>query len=108
MLNGELDKGGKFPSINFFFYGGQKAPPTKLSSNSEAAITNADIHVCLLLKIKALLLLNPYIAFLCHGTILPLKRQTKITADDNLIFYFYLSKKIRLDSLETSSLIFWS
>ena len=27
----------------------------------------------------------------------PLKRQTKIEADDILIFYFYLSKKIRLD-----------
>ena len=40
----------------------------------------------------------------------PLKRQTKIAADDILIFYFYLSKKIRLDfsedSLEASSLIF--
>ena len=43
----------------------------------------------------------------------PIKRQTKIAADDILIFYFYLSKKIRLDvscesvdSLETSSLIF--
>ena len=48
----------------------------------------------------------------------PLKRQTKIAADDILIFYFHLSKKIRLDfscessaraevedSLETSSLI---
>ena len=27
----------------------------------------------------------------------PLKPQTKIAADDILIFYFYLSKKIRLD-----------
>ena len=27
----------------------------------------------------------------------PIKRQTKIAADDILIFYFYLSKKIRLD-----------
>ena len=43
----------------------------------------------------------------------PLKRQTKIAADDILIFYFYLLKKIRLDlscesedSLKTSSLIF--
>ena len=27
----------------------------------------------------------------------PLKRQTKIAADDILIFYFYLLKKIRLD-----------
>ena len=46
----------------------------------------------------------------------PLKRQTKIAADDILIFYFNLSTKIRLgffmcilclaeDSLETSSLI---
>ena len=26
-----------------------------------------------------------------------IKRQTKIAADDTLIFYFYLSKKIRLD-----------
>ena len=45
------------------------------------------------------------------------QRQTKIAADDILIFYFYLSKKIRLDvscessaraedSLETWSLIF--
>ena len=38
------------------------------------------------------------------------KRQTKIAADNILIFYFYLWKKIRLDflfdSLETSSLIF--
>ena len=39
-------------------------------------------------------------------------RQTKIAADDILIFYFYLSKKIRLDfflaedSLDTSSLFF--
>ena len=44
---------------------------------------------------------------------LPLKRKTKIAADDTLIFYFYLSKKIRLDFnvnsrgfLETPSLIF--
>ena len=40
----------------------------------------------------------------------PLKRQTKIAADDTLIFYFYLLKKIRLDfrvnSPETSCLIF--
>ena len=40
----------------------------------------------------------------------PLKRETKIAADGILIFYFYFSKKIRLDfscdSLETSSLIF--
>ena len=40
---------------------------------------------------------------------LTLKRQRKIAADDVLIFYIYLSKKIRLDfsceSLETSSLI---
>ena len=28
---------------------------------------------------------------------LTLKRQTKIAADDILIFYFYLSKKIRLE-----------
>ena len=44
----------------------------------------------------------------------PLKRQTKNAADDILIFYFHLSKKIRLDfsceslaedSLETSSFI---
>ena len=28
---------------------------------------------------------------------LTLKRQTKIAADDIIIFYFYLSKKIRLD-----------
>ena len=34
----------------------------------------------------------------------PLKRQTKIAADDILIFYFYLSKKIRLDfSCESSA-----
>ena len=34
----------------------------------------------------------------------PLKRQTKISADDILIFYFYLSKKIRLDfSCESSA-----
>ena len=33
----------------------------------------------------------------CFRISLPLKRQTKIAADDNLIFYFYLSKKIRLD-----------
>ena len=33
----------------------------------------------------------------------PLKRQTKIAADDILIFYFYLSKKIKLDfSCESS------
>ena len=42
----------------------------------------------------------------------PLKRQTSIAVDGILTFYFYLSKKIRLDffvwldSLETSSLIF--
>ena len=43
----------------------------------------------------------------------PLKCQTKSAADDILIFYCYLLKKIRLDfscessaSLETSSLIF--
>ena len=45
-----------------------------------------------------------------------LQCETKIATDDILIFYFYLSKKIRLDffhvnpleedSLETSSLIF--
>ena len=35
----------------------------------------------------------------------PLKRQTKMAADDILIFYFYLSKKIRLDvSSESSAL----
>ena len=33
----------------------------------------------------------------------PLKRQTKIAADDILIFYFYLSKKIRLDVSSDSS-----
>ena len=33
----------------------------------------------------------------------PLKRQTKIAADDILIFYFYLSKKIRLDISSESS-----
>ena len=33
----------------------------------------------------------------------PLKRQTKIAADDILIFYFYLSKKIRLDVSSESS-----
>ena len=27
----------------------------------------------------------------------PLKRQTKIAADDTLFFYFYLSREIRLD-----------
>ena len=32
-----------------------------------------------------------------------LKRQTKIAADDILIFYFYLSKKIRLDVSSESS-----
>ena len=33
-----------------------------------------------------------------------LKRQTKIAADDILIFYFHLSKKIRLDfSFESSA-----
>ena len=32
-----------------------------------------------------------------NNSLLPLKRQTKIAADDNLIFYFYLLKKIRLD-----------
>ena len=31
------------------------------------------------------------------------KRQTKIAADDLLIFYFYLSKKIRLDVSSESS-----
>ena len=35
---------------------------------------------------------------------LTLKHQTKIAADDILIFYFYLSKKIRLDfSCESSA-----
>ena len=33
----------------------------------------------------------------------PLKRQTKIAADDTLMFYFYLSKKIRLDVSSESS-----
>ena len=34
----------------------------------------------------------------------PLKRQTKIAADDTLFFYFYLSKEIRLDiSCESSA-----
>ena len=34
----------------------------------------------------------------------PLKRQTKIAADDILIFNFYLSKEIRLDfSCESSA-----
>ena len=33
----------------------------------------------------------------------PLKRQTKIAADDILIVYFYLSKKIRLDVSSESS-----
>ena len=34
----------------------------------------------------------------------PLKRQTKIAADDTLFVYFYLSKKIRLDvSCDTSA-----
>ena len=38
---------------------------------------------------------------------LTLKCQTKIVANDILIFYFYLSKKIRLDfSCDISSLIF--
>ena len=33
-----------------------------------------------------------------------LKRQTKIAADDTLIYYFYLSKKIRLEfSCESSA-----
>ena len=34
---------------------------------------------------------------------LPLERQTKIAADDILIFYFYLSKKISLDVSSESS-----
>ena len=34
---------------------------------------------------------------------LPLKRQTKIAAVDILIFYFYVSKKIRLDFSHESS-----
>ena len=34
----------------------------------------------------------------------PLKRQTKIAAEDILMFYLYLSKKIRLDfSCESSA-----
>ena len=33
----------------------------------------------------------------CNVFAEPLKRQTKIAADDLLIFYFYLPKKIRLD-----------
>ena len=34
----------------------------------------------------------------------PLKRQTKIAADDTLLFYFYLSKEIKLDiSCESSA-----
>ena len=41
--------------------------------------------------------------FYGEGHLLTLKRQTKIAADDILIFYFYLSKKIRLDfSCESS------
>ena len=57
-----------------------------------------------------------YTVICCYSNMLnmqPFKCQTKIAADGILIFYFYLSKKIRLDvscesedSLETSSLIF--
>ena len=60
-------------------------------------------HFCskTLLEIKFQLKLQPV------STHKPLKRQIKIAADDILIFYFYLSKKIKLDvSLETASLIF--
>ena len=36
--------------------------------------------------------------------LIPLKRQIKIASDDILIFYFYLSKMIRLDfSCESSA-----
>ena len=46
---------------------------------------------------------------LFYDICLPLKCQTKIAADDILIFYYYLSKKIRLDfsceTLQISSLI---
>ena len=39
-----------------------------------------------------------------HETILTLKAPSKIAADDNCFFYFYLSKKIRLDvSCESSA-----
>ena len=42
--------------------------------------------------------------FLTYVPVKPLKRQTKIAADDILIFHFYLSKKIRLGfSCESSA-----
>ena len=41
-----------------------------------------------------------------RSNVLTLKAPTKIAADDILIFYFYLSKKIRLDISNESSLIF--
>ena len=48
-------------------------------------------------------LLSKSFAHWANWNISPLKRQTKI-ADDILIFYFYLSKKIRLDfSCESSA-----
>ena len=57
---------------------------------------------------KALLILDKHRAkAYCTYTMMsikPLKRQAKIAADDILIFYFYLSKKIRLDfSCESSA-----
>ena len=44
------------------------------------------------------------LAKVCLVRTFVIKRQTKIAADDTLIFYFYLSKKIRLDfSCESSA-----
>ena len=45
-----------------------------------------------------------YFLIIYCNIVYSLKRQTKIAADDILIVYFYLSKKIRLDfSCESSS-----
>ena len=44
-----------------------------------------------------------YFALLLLAAQETLKRQRKIAADDILIFYFYLSKKIRLDFSRESS-----
>ena len=44
-----------------------------------------------------------YVAFANRFNLL--KRQTKIAADDILIFYFYLSKKIRLNFFYVNPLL---
>ena len=53
--------------------------------------------ICLFLDITQSLL-KGIVLILAIKCVEPLKHQTKIAAEDILIFYYYLSKKIRLDS----------